>query len=238
MATNVSSIAPRSPRDDRVPPLQAGDHLTRDEFERRYEATPALKKAELINGIVYMPPPVSFEWHSEPHIHLAGWLWVYRAHTPGVRGGADASVRLREANMPQPDTFLLIDPAHGGQSRVDDAGYIQGAPELICEVAASSAGIDLHEKLDVYRRNGVKEYLVWRTFDGEIDYFVLQGGHYVSHASDADGRFRSLVFPGLWLDAAALLRSDLAAMLRALQEGVNSPDHAAFVQRLAAAAKP
>src|SRR4051794_8011459 len=204
MGTTTNAPAFPTPSAERpISPLQAGDHLTRDEFERRYDATPGLKKAELIDGVVYMPPPVSFEWHSEPHIHLAGWLWVYRAHTPGVRGGADASLRLLESNMPQPDTFLLIDPAHGGQARVGTDDYIEGAPELVCEVAASSAGIDLHEKLDIYRRNGVKEYIVWRTFDGAIDYFISRDDQYVRHVADPQGRFRSEAFPGLWLDAAA-----------------------------------
>jgi Uma2 family endonuclease len=191
-----------------------------------------LKKAELIEGVVFMPPPVSFEWHSEPHSHLAGWLWVYRAHTPGVRGGADGSIRLRGANMPQPDIFLLIDPACGGQARVGEDGYIEGPPELVCEVAATSAGIDLHEKLDLYRQHGVKEYVIWRTFDRKIDYFLLRGGEYVAHAQDSAGRFRSNVFPGLWLDAPALLQDDIAGFLKTTQEGLASPEHAEFVKSL------
>src|SRR5438552_9352358 len=99
---SMTRLAHQSPRikPSVIPPLQAGDHLTREEFERRYDATPGLKKAELINGVVFMPPPVSFEWHSEPHINLAGWLWVYRSYTPGVRGGTDGSVRLADSNMP------------------------------------------------------------------------------------------------------------------------------------------
>lgn len=179
-----------------------------------------------------MPPPVSFQWHSEPHSHLAGWLWTYRVQTPGVRCGADGSVRLAEANVSQPDLFLLIDPAHGGQARVSADDYVEGAPELVCEVAATSAGIDLHDKLEIYKRNGVKEYIVWRTFDRAIDYFLLRDGDYVRHVPDASGRYRSQVFPGLWLDAPALLRGDLGVFLLFTQEGVGSLEHGAFVERL------
>ena len=42
----------------RILPLEHGDHLTREEFERRYEAMPHVRKAELIEGVVYMPSPV------------------------------------------------------------------------------------------------------------------------------------------------------------------------------------
>ena len=217
-----------------IPSLQPGDHLTRDEFERRYDATPGLKKAELINGVVYMAPPVSFGWHREPHIHLAGWLWVYPAHTQGVRGGADSSVRMIDANMTQPDILLFIDPASGGQLRIGEDDYLEGAPEFVGEIAATSAGYDLHTKLDLYRRSGVKEYLVWRTFDGEIDWFVARGGQFQRLIPDVSGVLRSEVFSGLWLDAARLLKSDAAGVLNTLQAGLASPEHAAFVQRLAA----
>jgi Uma2 family endonuclease len=233
MPTDVLRGVPQRSNPDSIPPLQPGDHLTRDEFERRYDATPGLKKAELINGVVYMAPPVSFGWHSEPHIHLAGWLWVYRAHTPGVRGGADSSVRMIDANMTQPDTLLFVDPARGGQLRIGEDDYLDGAPEFIGEVAATSAGYDLHTKLDLYRRAGVKEYLVWRTFDGEIDWFVARAGDYHRLTADASGVVRSEVFPGLWLDVAGLLKSDVAAVLNKLQEGLSSREHAEYVRRLA-----
>jgi Uma2 family endonuclease len=137
--------------------------------------------------------------------------------------------------MPQPDTFLLIDPSHGGQAQISADNYIERAPELICEIAASSAAIDLHEKFEIYQRSGVREYIIWRTFDRAIDYFVLREGTFARHSADPAGRFRSDVFPGLWLDAAALLRNDVAALLRSLQEGIGSPEHADFVRHLGAA---
>lgn len=215
-----------------VPPLQAGDHLTRAEFERRYEATPGLKKAELIEGIVYMPPPVSHAGHSEPHAVLIGWLFTYWSATPGLRIGDNGSLRLDLDNMPQPDAYLLIDPKHGGQAKIDDDDYVVGAPELVGEVAASSVSYDLHLKLNVYRRNGVREYVVWRTYDHEIDYMVLREGEYQKLVPDANGIIRSEIFPGLWLAPAALLSGDMATMVRIVHEGLASPEHQDFVQRL------
>src|SRR5439155_11452224 len=116
--------------------------------------------------------------HAEQHADLLGWMVVYRASTPGVRVGDNVSVLIDFDNEPQPDALMLIDPARGGHTRIDARGYILGSPELGAEVAASSVSIDLNAKLRVYRRNGVKEYLVWRVDDQAIDYFVLRQGQY------------------------------------------------------------
>ena len=144
------------------PALKHGDRLGREEFERRYALRPDLKKAQLIEGVVYMPSPVSVA-HSEPHAMILGILLVYSAFTPGVRCYDNTTVRLDLDNEPQPDALLRIEPDHGGQSRVSEDGYIEAAPELIVEVAATSSSIELHDKLRAYRRNGVREYVVWRT---------------------------------------------------------------------------
>jgi Uma2 family endonuclease len=212
--------------------------LTRVEFERRYEAMPQLKKAELVEGVVYMPSPVRLHRHSQPHFDLIAWLGVYRAGTPGVLGGDNATARLDLDNEPQPDALLLIDPARGGQARISADDYIEAAPELVAEVAASSASYDLHTKLNVYRRNGVQEYLVWRVLDQQLDWFVLRGSQYERLVPDAQGWLRSAAFPGLWLDVVALLQGDMARVLAVVQQGVASPEHAAFVQRLQATAGP
>ncbi|MCS6815437.1 MAG: Uma2 family endonuclease, partial [Cyanobacteria bacterium] len=147
------------------PPLENGDALTRSEFERRYAAMPQVKKAELIEGIVYMASPLRFEPHAEPHADLVGWLWNYKVATPGTRLGDNSTVRLDLDNEPQPDAILLIDPRAGGQTRFSADGYIEGAPELVIEIAASSAAIDLRDKKRAYRRNGVQEYVVWQVLD-------------------------------------------------------------------------
>jgi Uma2 family endonuclease len=215
-----------------IPPLENGDTLTRAEFERRYEAMPHLKKAELIEGVVYVPSPVRHRYHGHQHTHLISWLGYYEAHTPGVEASDNVTVRLDLDNEPQPDALLFIDPACGGQVLIDADGYIEGAPELVAEVASSSASYDLHAKLRVYRRNGVRDYIVWRVLDQEIDWFVLRAEQYERLPLDAAGLYRSEVFPGLWLDPAALLRGDLAAVLAVVQRGLASPEHTAFATRL------
>jgi len=229
--TTVLSPAPRGPTVEEVPELRAGDRLTRAEFERRYAAMPQVKKAELIEGVVYMPSPASQEDHAGPHFNVIGWLAVYSAGTPGVQGGDNATLRLDLDNEPQPDAFLRILPDWGGQS-YDSGKYVGGAPELIFEVAASSASYDLHDKLHAYRRNEVREYVVWRVWDRAIDWFVLREDLYERLAPNAGGQYQSRVFPGLWLDPAALLRGDLAQVLAVLQQGLASSEHAEFVSRL------
>jgi Uma2 family endonuclease len=214
------------------PPLENGDRLTRAEFERRYEAMPRLTKAELIEGVVYMPSPVRQRSHGRPHYHLAGWLAAYEAGTPGVEGGDNSTARLDLDNEPQPDLLLFIDPARGGQVRISLDDYIEGAPELVVEVASSNVSIALNAKMHVYRRTGVREYLVCRILDAEVDWFVLREGRYDRLTPGADGVYRSEIFPGLWLDPAALLRGDVAAVLAVVQQGIASPEHAAFVARL------
>jgi Uma2 family endonuclease len=193
---------------------------------------PHLKKAELIEGVVYVPSPVWFRKHARPHLLLAGWLVQYEAATPGVEGGDNASLRMDPDNMPQPDALLMIVPTHGGQAQVDEDDYVAGAPELVAEIAASSAQYDLNEKLQVYCRNRAREYLVWRVLDQAIDWFALREDRYEPLLVDEAGLYKSEVFPGLWLDLAALLRGDLASVLQALQQGLASPEHAAFVARL------
>jgi Uma2 family endonuclease len=215
----------------RIPPLAGGDHLTVEEFERRYAAMPEVKKAELIEGVVYMPSPVSMEEHADQHFNLVTWLGVYRAHTPGVQGGDNATIRLTVGlNQLQPDACLRILPSHGGRTRTQ-SGYVEGAPELVAEVAASSASYDLHDKLDAYRRNGVKEYLVWRVEDEAIDWFTLRGGAYHRMAARG-GVLKSKAFPGLWLDAPAMLRGETDRVLGRVQEGLASDAHRRFVDRL------
>jgi Uma2 family endonuclease len=214
-------------------PLENGDRLARSEFERRYEAMPRLKKAELIDGVVYVPSPVRSEQHGEPDSDVETWIGVYRAATPGTRSASNSTVRLDFDTEVQPDVLLRLQL--GGRSRIDADGYVEGAPELVAEVAASSASYDLHDKLRVYRRNGVQEYLVWRVLDRELDWLVLREGTYQRLEPDRAGILRSEAFPGLWLAIPALLARDLAAVLATLQTGLASPEHAAFVERLSAA---
>jgi Uma2 family endonuclease len=212
------------------PPLENGDRLTRVEFERRYEAMPRLKKAELVEGVVYVPSPVRYTQHGKPSSDIEIWLGTYRVSTPGVDSAGNTTVRLDFDNEVQPDVLLRLE--RGGRSEIGPDGYVEGAPELVVEVAASSVSYDLHDKLRAYRRNGVQEYVVWRVLDGALDWLILREGSYEHLEPDEAGVLRSEVFPGLWLVVPALLAGDLAAVLATLQQGLASPEHAAFVSRL------
>ena len=213
------------------PPLESGDRLTRPEFERRYAAA-TVTKAELIEGVVYVASPLRFQQHAEPHSRIHGWVWTYQVMTPGLSLGIEPTVRLDLDNEPQPDIVLRVDEAAGGQTRVDENGYLEGAPELVIEIAASSAAIDLGNKKQIYRRNGVAEYLVWQVFEQKIDWYHLTEGEYQPLPMDDQGVIRSQRFPGLWLAAAAMLAGDMAQVLTVLQTGLQSPTHKALAADL------
>ncbi|MBW4541318.1 MAG: Uma2 family endonuclease [Myxacorys chilensis ATA2-1-KO14] len=214
-----------------IPPLENGDRLNRYEFERRYNMMSHLKKAELIEGIVYMAAALRFESHGEPHSRMMTWLGVYQASTPDLALGVEPTVRLDLDNELQPDAVLLIREQAGGQARISDDDYIEGAPELVVEIAASSVAIDLHAKKQAYRRNGVQEYIVWRVLDQEIDWFYLEEGEYLNLEPDSDGVLQSRVFPGLWLAIADLLSGNMQRVLENLQQGLQSTEHQKFVAK-------
>lgn len=227
MSTTIRPPGARS-----IPELENGDRLSRAEFERRYDAMPGLKRAELIEGVVQMPSPVRHSRHSRPHSHLVAWLACYESATPGLEVGDNGSVRLDQDNIPQPDAYLMFHPRCGGQARFSSDDFVEGAPELVAEIASSSVSYDLGAKLHAYRRNGVREYVVWRVLDQQVDWFVLVEGRYEPLASVADGILKSTVFPGLWLDPAAIVNGDLARALAVLEQGIATPEHAAFVAGL------
>lgn len=224
-----------TPAPRRVPRLENGDRLTRAEFEHRYDAMPEAKKAELIGGVVFIPSPVRHSLHSEPNTDMVTWLGVYRAATPGLSAGVNGTIRLDDENVSQSDAMLRLPAELGGRSLVDEDDYIAGAPELVVEITASTVSFDLHDKKDAYLLHGVREYIVWRTEDGELDWFQLEAGQYVKAVPDADGIIESRVFPGLRLATTALLAGDLARVLTELQYGLNSLEHAEFVQQLESA---
>lgn len=216
-----------------IPLLENGDHLTRQEFVRRWEAMPELKRAELIEGVVYMGAALRHRQHGQPHGLMLGWLSGYHCETPGLEFGVSASVELDDANEPQPDCYLFLPTALGSGASVNAAGYLEGPPDLVAEIAASTASIDLHKKKQVYERHGVQEYIVWRTTEGVLDWFVLEDGRYTELDPDAAGILRSRRCPGLWLDFAAMIRSDAKRVHEVLDQGLATPEHSAFVQQLA-----
>jgi Uma2 family endonuclease len=197
--------------------LEAGDHLTREEFHRRYLLRPDIKKAELIDGVVYVPSPVRVDLHSDQHAAMVAWLYVYAASHPSLGVLDNATVFLDGEVEVQPDTGLW-QPAPGGP-RITEDHYLEGPPQLVVEVAASSANYDLHEKKEAYRRNGVREYVVWRVLDKVIDWFELRDGEYVLREPDEAGIIESVQFPGLRLSVPSMLAGDKAAVLAALRPG-------------------
>lgn len=194
-------------------PLESGDHLTREEFHRRYLARPDIRKAELIEGIVYVASPVRQAFHGRQHALAMMWLTHYAALVPGLDVGDNATVFLDADNEVQPDAFLFWDPPVGTGARLTEKGYVEGAPPLVFEIAASSAAYDLNDKLRVYRRTGVPEYIVWQVYEGRIDWFRLRNGEYVRIEPDARGIIESEVFPGLRLHVARMLGGDRAGVL-------------------------
>ena len=213
------------------PPLREGDRLTSDEFMRRWEAMPDLKHAELIDGIVYMASPVSSP-HSRFHVTLASWLDRYEIATPGCEAGMEGTWLMGGREVPQPDTTLKILPRKGGQSR-EEGDYNAGAPELIVEVAVSSRARDLGVKRKMYERMRVQEYVVAVTRQAKVVWNIWTPDGYQALEPGPDGIIRSLCFPGLWLDIVALWALDKVRLHAALQQGLGTPEHAAFVARLA-----
>lgn len=228
--TIIDSIRIQTNRD--APPLHPGDRLTRAQFERMYAAAPNIKKAELIEGVVYMPSPTHHTRHGAPHFHVIGWLGLYSAATPGVSGSDNVTLRLDFENEVQPDALLRLNPALGGHSMVTEDDYLEGPPELIVEIAASSASYDMHQKRRAYARNGVPEYIVLLTYEERVIWYVLREGVYTELTPDTQGVLRSEIFPGLWLQADALIEGDLARVLAFLQQGIDSPEHQDYTARL------
>ncbi|MGD9853680.1 MAG: Uma2 family endonuclease [Planctomycetaceae bacterium] len=222
---------PRSRGGSTLPPLENGDHLDQKSFHERYEAMPEGFKAELIQGRVYVPSPVR-RVHGRPHTLVTGWLLNYEAATPGVESLVDTTAILDDENEPQPDSFLIVRPDHGGRTHVDSNGYIAGPPELAVEIAASTAAFDLFEKREAYERTGILEYVIVVVRSQEIRWLRLTDQRYIDVAVDESGVFRSQEFPGLWLNSKALFAEDAKQLLETLNQGLASPEHAEFMRQL------
>ena len=217
------------------PPLREGDRLSREEFMRRWDAMPDLKRAELIDGIVHMASPVSV-FHGENHSRLDFWLGYYANSTTGCRVGSNSTWLMSGDNAPQPDLALRILPEYGGQSRCEGQ-YAVGAAELIVEVSYTTGAKDAGDKLRLYERMGVREYLIAQPAKKRVVLRELADGKFREIPQDADGLLRSRVFPGLWLDPAGLWRDD-SSPLAALQKGIDTEEHRAFARELAARKRP
>jgi Uma2 family endonuclease len=228
----MSTMLTVPPRLASSTPLENGEHLDAAEFLRRYQAMPELKKAELIQGRVFTGSPVRADQHGEPDHLIQTWTGVYVISTPGVIGATNTTVLLGRKDIPQPDVLLRILPEYGGQCLRNEDGYLVGPPDLAIEVAASSTSMDAHEKRDSYMEAGVREYLLWRTLDGAVDWWFLERGKYRSLPILGKDIIRSKVFPGLWLNRTALLKMDGQKVAQTLNEGLASREHKLFVDLL------
>ena len=220
------------------PLLLNGDHLSVPEFERRYEALSGDNKAELIEGIVFMSPPISSD-HGKSNGLLGLLLGQYATATPKVAFAVNASVRLDGKNEYQPDVMLWIESGSMSRTRVGATGLLEGRPELVAEISLSSRSFDLNEKKVVYLRNQIQEYIVWEMADEpKFHWYTLENGEYVSlpmrHNADVLVAY-SRVFPGLWIDWLSLLagKGFDKGIFRNLHKGLKSAEHKAFVKKLA-----
>ncbi len=221
----------RSPSTSVIPPLSNGDRLTAKEFCRRWDAMPELKHAELIGGQVYVNPPISAGSHGIPQGNILVWLWHYAVATEGVQQISESSVHFGPQDLPQPDVQLRVKDQFGGASRLV-RGELHGAPELIVEVAASSAKHNLQIKKPRYAKHGVQEYLVWIVREKRFVWFALEAGEYVELPASRSGILKSRVFPGLWLDSKGLLADNWPKILGTLRKGMETPEYLEFAANL------
>lgn len=223
------SASPPIPREPLV--LANGERMNRREFHRLYQAAPEHLRAELVGGVVYMASPLRRN-HGTHHVFFSTLFGVYMMNTPGSECGDNTSLLLGEDSEPQPDLYLRILPEFGGQSTTTADDYVEGAPELVLEIALSSRSLDLHSKRIDYEKNGVREYLVWVPPLGTMYRFELARG--IEHPPLTDGVLRSQTFPGLWLDIRALAHQQLQVAMATLQDGLANPEHGEFVHKLSA----
>ena len=222
-----------APKKRRLPPLRNGEYMDQKTFHERYEAMPAHVRAELIGGIVYMASPQKLP-HGRSNLLVVRWLTEYEEATPGTEVLPGVTDKLGPKSEPEPDHCLLISPEYGGQSTEDKRGYLCGAPELIIETSSTTEFRDLHQKKADYEEARVLEYVVLALRSKRVFWFVLRSGKYQEMKPDADGIYRSRVFPGLWLDPEALLRRDRKKLLAVLRKGLASEEHQRFVKKLGA----
>jgi len=221
-----------SPAAGQLPPLESGDHLTAADFDRIYEQRHDLR-ADLIEGVVYVKPLTRAEAHGRPHGQLAGWAGAFTDAVASADLLINPTLHFAGDNRVQPDVVMACDLDRDEASRLTPDGFLVAPVELIAEVAVSWASIEFHDKFELNRRSGVREYLVWAVDDRELHWFWLRGGRFEPLPLDG-GILKSQVLPGLWLDADALVRNDKRRIRDILQSGLASPEHAAFVQSLQA----
>jgi Uma2 family endonuclease len=212
--------------------LENGREMDQPTFHRLYKRTPEGFKAELIGGIVHvMASPVSPR-HGRTHFRVCHWLALYIEATPGTDAMDNTTSIMDEDSEPQPDVCLVLLPECGGKARIVEDKSVSGPLDLVVEVANSSRAYDLGSKKRDYERNGVREYVVAIPGEEQVRWFVNGSSGFREVAKEADGMFRSEVFPGLWLDPRGLFAPSIRLLSACVRKGVASPEHAAFVAEL------
>ncbi|WP_435017775.1 Uma2 family endonuclease [Tundrisphaera sp. TA3] len=214
------------------PPLIHGQRLDQPTFHDRYLAMPEDVRAELVGGVVYMMSALRY-CHGDLDGAISLWIQSYRRRTPGLKSPVNVTTKLGIDAEVQPDCMLHIREDHGGQARVINE-YLVGAPELVVEIGYASRAYDLGPKKDQYERSGVLEYLFVGVDPDQVLWFARRDGRFEPISPAEDGTLRSRVFPGLWLDPAALYADDLDALIAPLDRGMATPEHAAFADALRA----
>lgn len=197
--------------------FEPGDRMTREDFLAQWEQMPRLKSVELIDGMVYMPSPVSMEHGRRDH-QMQVLIGAYAARAGNCEALSNATWLMLES-APQPDLALCLLPAHGGRTQVRE-GFASGSPELVVEITKSSRTYDLGPKLALYQRAAVSEYIAVLLEEQRIEWRKWKDGSFVLLAPDTDGILQSEVFPGLWLNERAFWDGDVSGMLRTLDAGL------------------
>ena len=196
--------------------LETGDRLNREEFHHLYSLRPDIGKAELVDGVAYVTMRATAA-HGIANASLGGWMGLYRAYRdPSMHLALHATILMDGRSEVQPDVVAFRDATLGDRIGLTADGFLEGTPDLIAEVTESSASYDLHDKLRVYERTGVSEYIVWLLHECQMSWFRLVDGRYVEVQPDERGIIESALFPGLRLPVDKLLAGDDAGVLAAL----------------------
>jgi Uma2 family endonuclease len=216
-----------------LPLLQNGDHLDQSTFHALYEAMPADFHAELINGVVYLRGCHTAS-HGRSLVSLGSMLDIFDDATPGTKGLIKITNILGPISEPEPDGCLLILPEYGGQTWCDADDFVNGAPDWVAEISDGTEAVDLGVKKQDYENAGVREYMVAVLKTRSVFWFVQRSGKLKERSAAPDGIFRSEAVPGFWVDPDAFLNHARTRLLTILRQGLASPEHAAFVAKLAA----
>ncbi len=170
---------------------------------RRYERLPEVKRAELLEGTVCVHPPLIYSL-SHRRTLLTYLLVRYQMLHPETETVGNTTWLIDGENVAQPDSSYRV--KRGGSSWLDQEGFLRGVPEMVFEVTS-----DIHSRKDLYQRVRAQEFVHWRVEFEAIDFYRLDSGSgvFLKEQPDADGVWRSWVFPGLALDVDALFRNDL-----------------------------